>query len=264
MNAPAKPIAAALARAREAWPRLVWDEAVLASLLEALGPALEQADVPGLALVQACLAGDAVAIAEFDRILQEGVRVALSRRTASRHEVDEVTQRLRLAIFAPQGKRSRLQYYSGRGALHGWVRALAAQDFVTYKRREGPWEPREALTEAFLDAATSPEVKWVREEALQAFRAALEEALGALTDRERTVLKLSALDGLSIDDIGRMYQTHRSTAARWLARAREQVDARVRASLVRALGPSAADLGSLLRVEGEPVTLERLLSPRRP
>ncbi len=82
----------------------------------------------------------------------------------------------------------------------------------------------------------------------EAFRLALEEAIASLSDRERAALRMSALDGLSIDQIARVFQMHRSTAARWLVRAKAELAAKVRDGLVRRLGASAGDLASIARV----------------
>ncbi|MBI5544144.1 MAG: hypothetical protein HY901_09665 [Deltaproteobacteria bacterium] len=260
-------IAAALARARAAWPRLGLDEAALTERLSALGAALAKADVEGLALALACLAGDTGAVAELERMVPPAVASALGRLGASADEIDEVGQRLRLGLFFRERAdgRSKLEYYSGRGALRGWLRAVAAQEFATLKRRQRPDEQQETLADILFGSATAPDVRWARQECRAAFRTAIEEAVGALSERDRTALKMNALDGLSIDDIARVFRMHRSTAARWLVRARAEIEERVRESLLRQLGPSAGELSSIVRIAGEevPVTFERLLGTKR-
>ena len=259
-------LAAALALARQAWPGMALDLSALSARFAALGQALAKADVAGLALVSACLAGDRGAQSELERRLVAVVEAALRRLGASGDEIDEVRQRLRLGLLLPGKSRSKLEYYSGRGSLGGWLRALAAQEFVNLKRvqKRGQPAPAKDLPELFFDAATAPDARWIREECREAFRLALEEAIDSLPERDRAALRMSALDGLSIDDIARVFQMHRSTAARWLVRARAEVAARARDSLVRRLGASAGDLNSIVRIVGDevPVTFERLLAPR--
>jgi len=265
VSPPAKAnLAEALARAQSAWPRLALDLPALTARLEALGAALATADVEGLALASACLAGDRAAQKELERQLVTAVESALRRLGASSDEIDEIGQRLRLALFLPGKSRSKLEYYSGRGSLRGWLRAVAAQELVNLKRAHQR-QPAKDLSAFFFDAATAPDARWIREECRDAFRLALEEAIEALPERERAALRMSALDGLSIDDIARVFQMHRSTAARWLVRAKAEVAEKVRASLARRLGASVGDLSSIVRIVGDeaPVTFERLLAPRR-
>lgn len=54
--------------------------------------------------------------------------------------------------------------------------------------------------------------------------------------------------GATIDDIARMFQTHRSTAARWLVDAREALAAGTRQHLSAKLGLGEPQLQSLLRL----------------
>jgi RNA polymerase sigma-70 factor (ECF subfamily) len=255
---------AALARVRQAWPGLALDLRAFAQRLEALGPALAKADVEGLALAQACLAGDLAAQGEMEGSIKVAVEAALRRLGASNEEIDEVRQRLRMELFLPGKARSKLDYFSGRGSLGGWLRAVAAQDHVNLQRSRQRHQPKD-LSAYFFEAASAPDARWVREECRQALRLALEEALAVVPERERTALRMSALDGSSIDDIARVFQMHRSTAARWLVRAKAEVAERVREGLVRRLGASAGDLSSVVRIVGDevPVTFERLLAPRK-
>jgi RNA polymerase sigma-70 factor (ECF subfamily) len=257
-------LAAALARARQSWPGLALDLPALAARLESLGAALAKADVEGLALAGACLAGDPAAQSALESQLTGAVESALRRLGASDDEIDEVQQRLRLDLLLPGRRRPKLEYYSGRGSLRGWLRAVAAQEFIDLRRGQKRSPPAKDLSSFFFEAASAPDAQWIREECRAAFRLALEEAIDSLPDRERAALRMSALDGLAIDDIARVFQMHRSTAARWLVRARAEVAERVRDGLVRRLGASAGELSSIVRIVGDevPVTFERLLGPR--
>ncbi|MFY0527076.1 sigma-70 family RNA polymerase sigma factor [Archangium gephyra] len=79
------------------------------------------------------------------------------------------------------------------------------------------------------------------------FQTALAEALAALPSRERTVLRLHFVEGLSLERIGTAYRTHKSTVSRWLARAREEVLEGTRSRLAERLRLSSGELHSLLR-----------------
>jgi RNA polymerase sigma-70 factor (ECF subfamily) len=59
-------------------------------------------------------------------------------------------------------------------------------------------------------------------------------------------LKLYFVQGLTVEEIGRMEGTHKSTVSRWLARTRAAVLAEVRRKLGAQLKLSPAELDSLI------------------
>ena len=56
------------------------------------------------------------------------------------------------------------------------------------------------------------------------------------------------IEGLAAETIGRMYQAHRATVARWIARAQKEVMVATRRALERELGLGRAEVDSLIRV----------------
>ena len=80
------------------------------------------------------------------------------------------------------------------------------------------------------------------------FRDAFQEAAASLEPRERTLLRYSVVDGLTVDDLGRLFQVHRASAARWVADARDKLTSRTRSSLARRLGVRVRDQESILRL----------------
>ena len=58
----------------------------------------------------------------------------------------------------------------------------------------------------------------------------------------RSVLKMSFVDGLSIDEIGTIYVVHRATAARWIQRACDEVFEKTRDLLAERLSLSPTEL----------------------
>jgi RNA polymerase sigma-70 factor (ECF subfamily) len=66
------------------------------------------------------------------------------------------------------------------------------------------------------------------------------------------VLRLHALDGLSVASIGAMYRRDASTVSRWLDAIRRQLLAGTRAHLSEALSLSPSELDSLRRVASAP------------
>jgi RNA polymerase sigma-70 factor (ECF subfamily) len=93
-----------------------------------------------------------------------------------------------------------------------------------------------------------PELAFIRERHQEDFRVAFRAALGRLEARERNLLRLHHVHGLSMDAVSATYQAPRSTVARWIARAREQLLALTREELTARLGLSPDELDSLLRL----------------
>ena len=80
------------------------------------------------------------------------------------------------------------------------------------------------------------------------FERAFVAAIGELPPRDRQILRMSLSLGASIDDIARMFHTHRATAARWLNAARDALAANTRRHLSDKLGLGETELTSLLRL----------------
>jgi RNA polymerase sigma-70 factor (ECF subfamily) len=78
-----------------------------------------------------------------------------------------------------------------------------------------------------------------------AYQAALRRALAGLTARERTLLRMSILEGLTVERLGQIYRVHKTTTARWLREARAKLVERTFAELRLQLDLSEAALHSL-------------------
>jgi len=119
------------------------------------------------------------------------------------------------------GPPARICAYSGRGPLGGWIRVLAVRVGLDLTRAQ---KLRGSLEESILpEASPDPELLHARSRYRDQFQAAFAAAVLDLPIRERNLLRLHHLDGLSVDQIGRLYRIHRATAARHVARAREAV-----------------------------------------
>jgi RNA polymerase sigma-70 factor (ECF subfamily) len=110
----------------------------------------------------------------------------------------------------------------------------------------------------------NPELRFLKEGSRAAFRAAFQEALLALDARAQTVLRQHYIDGLSIDQLGALYDTHRTTTARWLREAREALMTGTKKALMRDARLSPEECESVLRdVQSQlDLSLATLLSGR--
>ena len=75
--------------------------------------------------------------------------------------------------------------------------------------------------------------------------AAFAAALRSLSARERTLLRLHLLDGLTEEQIGNLYSAHRVTIARWLRRTRRQILSETQRLLAERLGLPQGELESV-------------------
>jgi RNA polymerase sigma-70 factor (ECF subfamily) len=250
-------LAEVLASARAAWPDLPLSEVTflpyLAERLPEEGSLLDtlrRQHAVDLYLACACTQGLAAAQAALDTSFLPKVDAAVARVEGSGDGAAEVRQRLRERLFtSEEGRLPHIADYQGTGPLVGWLRAAAVRTALNRRRSE---RRRARVEEEVLAEGTVTgrdlELDYLRQRHQGDFQAALAEALAALPARERTVLRLHFVEELSLERIGTMYQTHKSTVSRWLARARADVLAEVRRRLAERLQLSDEELQSLLRI----------------
>lgn len=225
-----------------------------------------------LLLVLACEDGDRGALRLLDETLRDAVPRAAARLRPSNAFVDEVAQQLRQKLLvAPAGGRAKLRGYKGRGALAHWLRAASLRLALNLLESEAP--QRRATEhgqsgaghagplERIAAAGPDPELSLLKRRYAPQFRAALEAALAGLGPKERNLLRLYFAQGLTVEEIGRLEGTHKSTISRWLSRARAGLLAEVRARLGRSLSLGPAELDSLLAAVGSQlhISLGRVL-----
>ena len=90
-----------------------------------------------------------------------------------------------------------------------------------------------------------PELDFFKRRYRGEFERALEEILAKLGDRERVLMRLSLVNQVSVENIGKMYGVSQSTASRWLGQAREQMADELRKVLGERLKVPASELNSL-------------------
>jgi RNA polymerase sigma-70 factor, ECF subfamily len=261
-------IARIIERGRRAHPDVEAPDG-LAALVAARADAIAASDDPDaraadVYLAAACALGEPAAIARLEIGLPALIRTALARLGVPAADDDEIIQRLRIALFAPTGGGApAIVGYSGRGALRAYLRAIAVK--LALKRLERERSPGDDGDEALAlipAADDSPEMRLLKERCRGEVRRALEQALAALTPRERNLLRQHYLDGLTVDALAPLYAVHRATAARWIDAAREQLAQGVRRHFRTALGLGAAELDNMVglvqsRLE---ISLARLLA----
>src|SRR5262249_25698901 len=74
-----------------------------------------------------------------------------------------------------------------------------------------------------MSLVNDPELAYVKEHASDLFRDAFKRVLTNLDANERTIFRLHYIEGLTMDQLARLYKTPRSTIARRVAEARQQI-----------------------------------------
>jgi RNA polymerase sigma-70 factor (ECF subfamily) len=248
---------ATLAGARAAWPEITLSAVdFVAHVAVTLGPKANRAALQALRpraaelyLARACAAGDARALA----ILDAKFLAAIAGHLRSFHQLDiaqEALQQLRTRLYMAHGDQPpRILQYTGEGTLLGWLKVAAlrlATDLQRSQQRDILAMGEEPGDE--LACARDPEFDYIKQRYRADFRAAVRAAVQALTQKERSMLRLYALDGLNIDEIGRAFHVHRATAARWIANCRDKVRNETRRQLRERLGASNPEVESVLRL----------------
>jgi RNA polymerase sigma-70 factor (ECF subfamily) len=255
-----------IASARAQYPDVVVDAARLAHHLERLAIDVTQVHphAADLYLACACSVGDPHAIAAFEREHGPTIAAAAQRIDRTQHFVDEVVQlsRERL-LLAPPGGEPRIAEYAGQGPLRAWLRIAAMRIAMNLLRER----KRDMLVddEAFFDVVgdgSDDERKQARARYGEACSAALRAAFAKLTARERNLLRMHHLHGLTVDELAPTFRVHRATVARWIANAREHLLEQTRAHLRDRLSIGDATVDSILReLAGQiEISVSRLLA----
>lgn len=238
---------------RAQWPslplspeRFVWHLA--RHLPEGSLEVLRQLHAADLYLACACAGGERPALEAFEQhILQRAVS-RLGQISPSNR--DEVLQLLRQRLLLSRGDQPpRIADYSGRGPLLAWVRIIAVRIAVKLAGQEGQEEPFEEPPEALSRMLTpsDPERELLREDSRQALTEALRKSMKNLSERERTLLRLHHLYGLTMDRLSVMYGESRSGIARRVVQARERLLKLTRSELALKLQLTASELESLVK-----------------
>lgn len=235
--------------ARAAWPELSWESPSYAAWLStaSLAAPLASYDAKEVVLCWAAGRGDPEALRIFELHYISQVPTALSRFRENAAFVEEVAQRVRVKLLVVRGTDlAPIAGYAFGGSLAGLVRVAAVREALSLRRGDKPEAPVEELDD--LAGDRDPELRMLKARYAAEFEQAFAAAVAELPGRDRQLLRMSISVKASIDDIARIYQTHRATAARWLTSAREALAANTRRHLQVKLGLGESELTSLLRL----------------
>lgn len=209
-----------------------------------------------LCLVLACERGDERAwehlVANFDSTVKSAARKISSNSEDAEDLASSIWAELYgLRQDADGNKKSKLAYYSGRGSLAGWLRAVVSQLAVDQFRKQSKFvqieEDREfenLASEAsesennhgVIAHSDNPEEAFAKGAAESDVSHALAAAVAGLEAEDRLILKLYYFEDLKLKDIAATFGYHEATASRKLTRVQSEIRKGVEKALMNRHG----------------------------
>jgi len=232
-------------------------------VLEPADVAAPPSEAADLYLCCACAEAEPEALRVFESEGLGVAKAAIARIDRSADFVQDTLQEVwdRLLL----GTEAKVRLYSGRGPLKAWVRVAATRVALDRHRARTRLAHRHVeLTDRLAAPGSSPEALLLKARFGHAFQQALRRAVSGLSGQERNVLRMHVTGQCSIDEIGRAYNVHRATAARWLDRTRTQIYEQVRQELcVEQARLTASEFKSLATLIGNELELSLTRSSER-
>jgi RNA polymerase sigma-70 factor (ECF subfamily) len=216
---------------------------------EGLGGYFERCRAGDLALAVAAARGSEAAIAALEREFRATIDAACRRFAGPGQSADDLHQILRARLFvAEQGRAPKIADYAGQGFLDNWLRVTAVRTFLDLGKRKDRAREQVAADD---DVLALPQPGDLALDVIKAeYRSAVAEAMHGAARRldpgDRHLLRQHLVGRLTIDQLGSVLGIHRATAARRVARAREQLVAETRRQLASRLGLADRELDDVI------------------
>ncbi|MGB7922217.1 MAG: sigma-70 family RNA polymerase sigma factor [Pyrinomonadaceae bacterium] len=223
---------------------------------QAINEFIDALHADDLCLIVACERGDQSAwsdlVSRFGATVRSAARQASSNEDAAEDLAQSIWAELHgLRVRADGRPAGKIAYYSGRGSLGGWLRAVVGQLAIDQHRKQSRLVQTEVDAdfdrlareshqgeEAFsaTSAAPDPEHALAEQRAASDVERALTRAIGELSAEDRLLVKLYYFDGLRLREAGAVLGVHEATASRRLTRVHAEVRTRVEAILMKEHG----------------------------
>ena len=195
-----------------------------------------------LCLVLACEQGDESAWENLVTNFDSAVKSAARKISSNNEDAEDLASSIWAELYglrtdADGNKKSKLAYYSGRGSLAGWLRAVVSQLAIDQFRKQSKFvqieEDREfenLANEAagndnnhFASRGENPEELFAHGQAESDVSEALQAAIAGLEAEDRLIVKLYYFDDLKLKDIAATFGYHEATASRKLTRVQAEI-----------------------------------------
>ena len=210
-----------------------------------------------LAMARACARGNETAwevfLIRYREKLYRAAHSIASEDSAARELADSLYADLYGTRSADGRRISKLDSFTGRGSLEGWLRAVLAQEYVNRHRRQQRLVSLEEQTDAGVQfRAAERDPSQTHDPRLEE---ATDQALAALPGEDKFMLAGYYLDGRTLAEIARLLGVHESTISRRM----ERITTALRKSiLVRLLkhGMSSEEARQTMEVEVSELSLD--------
>lgn len=222
---------------------------------------MDEMQADDLCLIVACEQGDENAWTDLVERFTTTVRSAARSVSSNEDAAEELAQSIWAELYGlrvrDDGRRAtKLAYYSGRGSLAGWLRAVVAQLSVDAFRKQSKLVQTEedtdldrlardaSISETSTFAAAgvqNPEQSLTNRFTRENLQQALTQAVGELAAEDRLLVKLYYFDNLRLREAGVVLGVHEATASRRLTRIQTDLRKRVSQILVDERGWTKAE-----------------------
>ena len=221
---------------------------------------IDEMQADDLCLIIACERGDEKAWNDLVERFTATVRSAARSASANEDAAEDLSQSIWAELYGLRVKKdgtpaSKLAYYSGRGSLAGWLRAVVAQLAVDTFRKQSRLVQTEEDTDLdrlareanvgegqpVLAGIPTPEESMSNRFAQTDMQQALSTAVQELAAEDRLLVKLYYFDNLRLREAGAVLGVHEATASRRLTRIQTDLRKRVAKILIDERGWTQAE-----------------------
>lgn len=209
-----------------------------------------------LCLIIACERGDERAWEDLVKNYDATVKSAARKISSNSEDAEDLASSIWAELYGLKSgaggeRKTKLAYYSGRGSLGGWLRAVVAQLAVDGFRKTSKFVQIEEAREfenlaneaaansdngRIVHATQNPEEDFTGKQTQKDVSNALKRAIENLDAEDKLILKLYYFDDLKLKDIGATLGFHEATASRKLARIQSETRKSVEKILVKDFG----------------------------
>lgn len=222
---------------------------------------IDELQADDLCLIIACERGDQSAWTDLVERFTPTVRSAARSNSANEDAAEDLAQSIWAELYGLRQRKdgmpaSKLSYYSGRGSLAGWLRAVVAQLAVDVFRKQSKLvqteedadldrlardAPKSEGQAAVFAGIPNPEESLSNRFAQNDMQQALNKAVEELGAEDRLLVKLYYFDNLRLREAGAVLGVHEATASRRLTRIQTDLRKRVAKVLIDERGWTQAE-----------------------
>ena len=220
-----------------------------------------------LVLARACAAGNDAAwqdfLLQFRETLYSAARSIAGEESSSRELADSLYADLYGTVTREGTRLSKLDSYTGRGSLGGWLRTVLAQEHVNRYRKQRRQVSLEEKTDAGEQFAAPVEEESPAPDGRVV--SAIDQALAGVEAEDRLILIHYYLEGRTLAEVGRMLGAHESTISRKTDKIVQRLRRAIRDHLLHS-GMSRRQVEEALAVDVRDITIDfkkALAAPRQ-